>query len=149
MTEPLAWAVKMSFRRYIQGAGGTVAVTAPAAEEGAFYVFPRATDSFADGEVRYLGAVRFAAHSGALDLLLADPGVHFQDGRVALTVADPEQSDERITLAWLSEMEDAVAAPGRREFWPALTEEGTRLFGGVYPTHALLDPVSFVPEWRG
>lgn len=151
LAEPLAWAVKTSFRRYVQGAGGSVTVTPPAIEDGLFYVFPRSAGPHLDGEVRYEGELAFEAHFGALDLVLADPGIVYSEGRVALTVLDvtylPDRS-HRITIAWLSEMEDAVARPGRREFWPHLTEEGARLFGSVYPTNAPLDPLSFVPEWR-
>lgn len=149
--EPLAWAVKMSFRRYVQGAGGSITVSPPTVEDGLFYVFPRSTGAFSDGEVRYEGEVAFEAHFGALDLLLAEPGIVYSEGRVALTVMDamylPDRS-HRMTIAWLMEMDDAVGGPGRREFWPKLTEDGARLFGGVYPTNALLDPISFVPEWR-
>jgi hypothetical protein len=149
--EPLAWAVKMSFRRYVQGAGGTITVYPPAAEEGLFYLFPRSTAPSPEGEARYEGEVAFYAHFGALDVLLADPAIVFADGRVTITVLDamhlPDRS-HRMTIAWLSEMEDAVPSAGRREFWPHLTEEGAQLFGGVYPTNALLDPISFVPEWR-
>jgi Htaa len=38
----LRWGVKSSFRDYVIGVGGTIEVTAPAAEDGTAYRFPLA-----------------------------------------------------------------------------------------------------------
>ncbi|SEG63680.1 Immunoglobulin I-set domain-containing protein [Nonomuraea solani] len=78
----LDWGVKESFRTYITGsiAHGTITTGGGAADNGdGTFRFPLAKGTY-DTEQRtvllsYTGQVRFTGHSGALDLLIANPQV--------------------------------------------------------------------------
>ncbi|UFS61188.1 HtaA domain-containing protein [Subtercola endophyticus] len=153
----LVWGVKTSFRRYLRTAGGTIEVEAPATEDGFFFVFPvvsdaDSTDGDSERAVQFTGSVHFSAHFGALDFSLSDPAIVVRHSAIWLTVASassPAGRAERLMIALLTSGPDHTAAErteaGQIEFWPVLTAEGSHLFGDVYPTETMFDPL-YVPR---
>jgi hypothetical protein len=152
----LIWGVKESFRAYVTASGGTVDVTEPAQLDPAGFRFPLAESSVGDvfwaegklparGELRYTGEVRFQAHGGMLVVVIIDPSVVFEPGEATLTVVDtdylPDRS-KRLKMALL-DTEAIRIEPGSTgiEAPAALTEEGSRLLGDVYPAQTALDPL--------
>lgn len=148
----LAWNVKSTFRGYVQAAGGAIDVAEPAIESADRFCFPldRARPGPATvGIHRFAGSVRFTAHGGAMDLLVRDPWLHEEPGRVRLSVAGTEAtrtSGGRLFLAELDVVE-AVRTDDSRWYATAptvLLAEGAVAFDFRYPAGTTLAPVGYV-----
>ncbi len=94
------------------------------------------------GELAFTGGVAFSAHGGMLDVTLAEPVLAFDGKGALLTVADVARpgSGTRAVIATLSggphaPTDETIA------FLPLLTEDGSALFGSVYPPGEALDPL--------
>jgi len=144
----LIWGVKESFRNYVKGSGGTIDVASPARSEADRFAFPFAGS--VDGELRYAGEVRFAAHGGMLSVAIIDPWIVFGPEEAALTVVDtdylPDRS-RRLPIARIDTREPRAGASV--EAAVALTVQGSRLLGDVYAPHTALDPVVFAIPAEG
>lgn len=121
----------------MRSSSGSVTVVAPANRAGESYEFP------GSGNTQpgiFSGAVRFVAHGGLLDVVLANPMLEWASETGSLTVASrlvgsgPRYEIARLTDAKPQD-DGGVAADVR------LTVLGSRLFGEVYPPGASLDPV--------
>ena len=151
----LRWEIKSSFREYVIGTGGTIAVAAPASVADACYRFPRSADpaaasapAAADSVLRFCGTVSFTAHHGLLRLVVADPWIHFggRHGQLSIGAAAAGQAaGSRIILADL-EIPDATRC-GALLCWAEaaarLATDGTAAFDFNYPPGTELSPVSF------
>jgi hypothetical protein len=131
----MAWAVRSSFITYVSGSGGTIELADGAAmtDAGEFY-FPPKAESLSDRDsiLGFRGSVRFRAHFGMLDVLIADPivrrgpdrtatlSVHTGKGMTSVAViAQGETIREAGVTMWLN-------SP------TSLTATGAELFGGSY-----------------
>lgn len=140
----LVWGVRASFVRYVlaqpDGRCDTHGVTVLDGEE---FIFPSAEPADAADAadvLHFTGTVSFAAHGGALRLVVADPSLErlpgSDDGRQwGLMIADADGTG-RACLAVLGGDD---TAPSGREL--RLTEEGAGLFGGYYRAGDALDPL--------
>ncbi|MEU7382124.1 MULTISPECIES: HtaA domain-containing protein [unclassified Streptomyces] len=132
----LCWSIRQSFERYVLAAGGTVSCGDGARREGDVFVFDG--ERMAEGSYRFTGSVRFEAHGGFLDVLIADPMVECADGDARMTVAvSPEPSGRRVHLARVVDLAGTEPAVANLR----LTVEGARLLGDVYSPGDLLDPL--------
>jgi len=155
----LTWPVRESFLAYVNRTGGRITIVEPAYPGARGFAFPHAPaaghtsgggpapDSGArrTGELAFTGGVAFSAHGGALDITLAEPVLVLDDQGALLTVADPARPGHgiRAVIAVLAGHPHA----GTREtaaLVPLLTEDGSALFGDVYPPGEAMDPL-FVP----
>ncbi|WP_337187325.1 HtaA domain-containing protein [Phenylobacterium sp.] len=144
----LIWGVKQSFRAYVEGSGGTIAVSdgAGRADDGTF-AFEAADDSDlafgADGTLsgvgRFRGQVAFKAHGGMLSVTLTDPWVEATDAGLVLSVA--ETAARRTAIAKLDTAALAPAADGTAELPAVITLDGMTIVGDHYPPGTPLDPV--------
>ena len=158
----LTWPVRESFLGYVNRMGGRITIVRPARPATRGFSFPHVPtaivpgSSAADGfdavrgairELAFTGAVAFSAHGGTLDFAIADPVLVFDDQGVLLTVSD-SAARGRGTRAVIAELDDGSPAHGGGEtvaLVPRLTEDGSGLFGGVYPAGETMDPL-FVPR---
>jgi large repetitive protein len=155
----LTWPVRESFLAYVTSTGGRITIVEPAYPGTRGFAFPHApaaghaggagpaADSGGGrtGELAFTGGVAFSSHGGELDITLAEPVLVFDDQGALLTVADPVRPGGgiRAVIAVLAGQPHA----GTREtaaLVPLLTEDGSALFGGVYPPGEAMDPL-FVP----
>jgi hypothetical protein len=157
----LTWAVKASFLAYVSRMRGRITLVEPAYPAAAGFAFPHAPVAYRGeaggtapdageravpvGELAFTGGVAFSAHGGMLDVTLAEPVLVFDGKGTLLTVADiarPGSGTRRViaTLACgpYAPTDETIA------FVPLLTEDGSALFGSVYPPGEALDPL-FVP----
>jgi hypothetical protein len=135
----LTWAIRVSFVRYVNSAGGTVSLAPPATWTGEHFVFPlveRSEDEFGV-LLAFGGEVAMAAYEGMLNVQVADPSVLITGGVGILTAANLARS-ERYVLADLT-LRTPDARVGPVEFDAALHESAVGLFGGVYEPGAPLD----------
>jgi Htaa protein len=142
----LTWGIKQSFRAYVRSSGGAVGVAAPAEPVDDVFAFPRAeTDQSPADEVRFGGGVRFDAHGGMLSVALLEPWLVLGPSGGEVTVVDTDYLPDlsrRLTIARLVG-EPSVDEAGRVAMGAALTAQGSRLLGDVYPAQTVLDPVLF------
>lgn len=158
----LTWGVKESFRAYI---GSAIANGSWEVSDGATYETPSFGWTVAEGsvdpvtgegQVAFTGTITFTGHEGILNLVLADPIVHFgadgttllldvrsNDTSGALTVDEQDVEFATVPL----EIAGAIE-PGGAQSWPGLapvvlTEAGAAAFGGFYAAGDELDPISF------
>ncbi|MDV8079569.1 HtaA domain-containing protein [Rhodococcus sp. IEGM 1370] len=146
----LTWGIRRSFIRYISGLPDGAHATFDGAYlgDGSYFTFPGA-DRTADrhSELAFCGIVRIAGHGGMLDVLIADPGIEHNSGDPVLTIVDPAhwpKRNHRLVLARLTPMDDAASTTGsssERRWSAVLTEPGSAVFGGNYPSGTDLDPV--------
>lgn len=156
----LQWGLKESFRSYISGtiANGEWEVSDGAEYETPQFIWSSGTGQVdpeaGTGEVSFTGTVSFSGHDGALDLVIANPTVEFEDGgKVALlldvrsTDIDGEESvDEQQT--WFAESaSDQPFAPSGDTFEivelpMVLTNSGASAFAGFYEAGGELDPIT-------
>jgi hypothetical protein len=155
-SEPMAslcWGVKSSFRDYVLGVGGTIEVTAPAAEDGTAYRFPLGggpggRNAGSGDPLKFTGSVRFSAHQGLMRLVVTEPWIHRTDGAMRLSIAGGPAArsvGDRLLLA------DLVATEPHRSgqllIWsdvPAcLASEGAAAFDFHYRPGAELAAVTF------
>ena len=157
----LTWAVKASFLADVNRARGRITLVTPAYPAATGFAFPHvpaayrgeggcaAPDAgegaFPVGELAFTGGVVFRAHGGALDVTLAEPVLVFDDKGALLTVADMARPGSG-TRAMIATLASGPPAPtdATIALVPLLTEDGSALFGGVYPPGEAMDPL-FVP----
>ncbi|MGW1547240.1 HtaA domain-containing protein [Streptomyces sp. NPDC002346] len=147
----LAWGVKASFRDYVRQAEGAMEVRGKATHGPDGFVFPAVDSSQFDpvsglGELRFEGEVHFTAHHGMLSVTVADPRIAIGPTGAVLTVLDPDylpDRSHRIKVARLGPVTRAVDEVTWAQVTAALTVQGSRLLGDVYPVNTPLDPVSF------
>lgn len=132
----LQWGIKSSLLRYVQGMpDGTIEVSRGAAETAEGFVFP-ATFTV-EGELSFRGTVTLTGHGGMLHLPLSDPALVAEGAGWALTIADPDNADERLQFAragQLIETDRGLCAVGT-----VLTSDGADLFFGPYVAGTPLD----------
>jgi hypothetical protein len=149
----LSWSLKQSFKDYVQALpDGLEELHAGASVAGnGTYTFPQAAvrASADQGRVfRFAGKLAFSGYAGLLHVLVAEPWVEEAAGTWILSVVDPDSRTSppaRIPLAQLPELYLSADDGQIRGSCtaPALTFEGTYLFGGVYPPGSLMDPLEF------
>jgi hypothetical protein len=157
----LTWPVRESFLGYVNRMGGRITIIGPARPGARGFSFPHALAASAPGpgeadglgagggpmrELAFGGAVAFVAHGGALDVVIADPVLVFDDLGVLLTVRDSALpgSGTRAVIAELASGSPTPADGETVALVPRLTSDGSALFGGVYPAGETMDPL-FVP----
>ena len=136
----LGWGVKQSFRAYVEGSGGSIALDGGAAraDDGTF-VFAATADSdlaldggALSGTGRFAGKIAFQAHGGLLSVTLTDPWVEPAGDGWVLSIA--ETATRRTAIAKLGAVEDGAL--------PAVTTlDGMMILGDHYPPGTQLDPV--------
>lgn len=141
----LYWGVRESFIAYVSGnPDGQVYGDGGVETDGeGTFRFPLASATHEGGSWRiaFEGVVRFIAHGGMLDVMLAEPVLELDGASGALIVTHGEQ-ERRI-------LDVEPAAPVEIEggwlvFPPlaaTLTADGSTLFGGVYPAGEAFDPL--------
>lgn len=151
----LTWGVKASFRSYVAGpiAQGSISTTG-ASTSGNSFVFGQSSGGSFDGSTgtaNYAGSVRFAGHSGLLDLTLSNPSVTV-DSPTAGTLFLSVNGGGPVAFATLSLGAGNRTNVGGAVLWsdvPAsLTSTGAGAFSfngsPFYGAGTALDPVSFV-----
>ncbi|MBO1901320.1 HtaA domain-containing protein [Leucobacter weissii] len=149
----LRWAIRDSFLRYVTViAAGRVQVDGVERDGEGRFVFPlRAVGREGDDwHLSFGGSVRFTAHNGFLDVLVAAPEVLIGPGGGVLAT---HRREDEASLTPLVELD-----PGEPEFdgdsavWPSiatrLLEAGAEQFGGAYQAGADLAPIAMRMERR-
>src|ERR1700722_13727149 len=152
----LTWAVKASFLAYVNRMRGRITLVKPAYPAAAGFAFPHAPAAdraegggaapgageraVPVGELGFTGGVAFSAHGGMLDVTLAEPVIVFDGQGALLTVAGLARPGGG-TRAVIATLADGPSAPTGETtaFVPLLTEDGSVLFGGVYPPGEAMD----------
>ncbi|KQR37448.1 HtaA domain-containing protein [Microbacterium sp. Leaf159] len=143
----LRWAVRESFLRYVTViARGTVETDGVDTDATGRFVFPlRARRLTDDGwHLSFSGSVRFTAHNGFLDVLIAAPEVivSASGGVLATHVAEDPQS--LLPLLEIAPIEPETRADGLH--WDAvptlLRDDAVTHFGSVYASGAEMAPLS-------
>lgn len=147
----LSWSIKESFRAYMKGVGGTIELVAPAKIVGTQYLFPMSAVKIPAKQTvcTFAGAVRCRAHEGLMQVLLADPWIHFDGpGRGRLSVAaEPHHRlpENRLPIADLTFPEPAES--GGLLCWDGagarLAASGAATFDFNYAPGTELSAVSF------
>lgn len=142
----LAWGVKDSFVRYINGSIAKGQVSgAWGAGSGQF-----STQS-QRGLVNYGGGMHFTGHNGQLDLSISNPSILVTGPGAATLYAtvsskgyngNPGVSNQRIAFANLS-FSGAVASGQPVTAGATLTQQGAQAFAGFYQPGEALDSVTF------
>lgn len=158
----LNWSVKQSFLAYVNRSRGRITLVEPAYPGEGGFAFPHApavrrTPSHGSAcdaderaiqvsELAFTGGVAFSAHGGALDITLAEPIIVIDDQGALLTVIGSARpgGGTRAVIAELTDHPHA-STDAAIAFMPLLTDDGSALFGGVYPPGEAMDPV-FVPR---
>lgn len=141
----LYWGVRESFIAYVAGNPDGQVYGDGGVEtdgEGTFrFPLASAAGEGASWRIAFAGVVRFVAHGGMLDVMLAEPVLELGGEVGALVVTHGEQ--ERRIL----EVESAppVEIDGAWLVFPplatTLTADGSHLFGDVYPPGEPFDPL--------
>ncbi|MFJ8045021.1 HtaA domain-containing protein [Kitasatospora sp. NPDC096147] len=158
----LDWGVRRTFRDYVTGtiAKGGWQLEGGAADGGAFFRWTPAKGAYdpATGELTaaFTGTVRFRGmESGGaygLDLALTSPAVKVAGGKGTLSAdvsgKSPNGEAQQLTGVPLATFDAAALKPEggllkAAELPLALTEEGSKAFGGLYPAGTAMDPLSF------
>ena len=144
----LTWGVKASFRSYVEGAGGFIALAdgATRTQEGTcvFTALPGgdltiAPDGSADGAIRLQGTVTFEAHGGMLKSTLTELGVEAGTDGLVLTALDTQLGRDRLVIAELGPVEvgpNEVVTLGAK-----ITLDGMYQIADNYPPGTELDPL--------
>lgn len=154
----LSWGVKESFRRYVEGAGGSIEAGegAERTPDGGF-VFEAVSGPFTgpglklgsdgrpQGKAEFRGAVRFEAHGGMLSVWVADPMLEIGPERAGLSVAEGGPNGRRLEIAKLDPAAAATGLGGEIVIPAAITMEGMQVLGDHYPPGTPLDPVRLKP----
>jgi hypothetical protein len=144
----LTWTIRRSFLDYLSsladgravlGRGATVSpphgVTFP----------PRGAEIDAAtgiGGAWFTGDVRFTAHHGLLQVVIADPRLDLRQGTGTITIST---GTVHLAMAEFSVEYAHVGGDGRwRAYDVRLTESGAALFGGAYLPGDTLDPFTTV-----
>ena len=143
----VSWAIKASFLAYVRRSSGTITVVAPARSGDNGFEFPLIRPA-TRGELVFSGGVAFTAHGGMLDVLVAEPVVAGDPGELALSVGDHRDPSNAALRRCIARLEVAAPHPTMAvvALRPRLTDEGSALFGGVYPAGSELDPLLLAPE---
>ncbi|MFI5623375.1 HtaA domain-containing protein [Nocardioides sp. NPDC051685] len=141
-SDGMAWALKVSFRRYLRTALGVEHAAAGAGylADGRFY-FPIAHSDFdveaVMGSISAEGEITFHGHGGLIDLTLARPTVALCAGSGTVSVmangTPTELADVR--LMEVTRGDDVVAFA----FNTRLRAAATHLFDDVYPPGTMFD----------
>lgn len=130
----LVWAIRDSFRAYIEGlpdAETTLADGAGASPEG----FSFRVGAFPGFE----GSLRIRAHDGALDITFASPALEAQRDGIVLTA---DTGAGRLPIARLLDLAALPeAGSAARAADVALTPAGSEWLGGVYAPWTRMAPV--------
>ncbi|MFF2961103.1 HtaA domain-containing protein [Streptomyces sp. NPDC057963] len=160
----LDWGVKKSFRSYVTGpiAHGKVETTAGATASGDGYRFPDATGHFDadaqtlnagfDGKVRFLGHEENGTYTldlsltrmkiqvnGAKGTLIADVSTKDRETKKVSTYTGLAVADLKLPKGGLAAKNGVVALSSVPA---ALTADGTKAFGGMYPAGEQLDALT-------
>lgn len=144
-TGSMRWAVKSSFQHYVQAIARGTSTVIDGAEltAGGVFEFPL-TEVGQDAGTRLLsfgGTVRFEAHHGFLDVTLSGLRLALSPDRGELSIAGP--ASDRITIATFTPPVP-VDDQGRAQWSglvPYLTEDGSEVFGNVYPAGTEFAPL--------
>jgi hypothetical protein len=131
----MAWAVRSSFVAYVSGSGGTIELADGAAmtDAGEFYFPPKAGSvSDRDSVLGFRGSVRFRAHFGMLDVLIADPTVRLEPDRTATLSVDTGNGMTNVAVIARGETIREAGVTMWLNSPTSLTEMGAELFGGSY-----------------
>lgn len=144
----LVWALDSSFRAYVTGAGGTVAGSSGASDDGTVTTFPLSgstIDASYAGTASFAGTLTFDAYGGALHLSFADPAVRITGPTTAAVEATVASG--RIDLATVDLATATVTSSGGVVTFAGatttLTSAGSTAFGGTYPAGRMLAPLTF------
>jgi hypothetical protein len=156
-TGSLTWGVRESFRNYVQGpiARGNIALGGGAAanRDGTFQ-FPAAAGATRTAAA-FTGTVRFTGHDGQMDMTIANPRVEISGttGTLFVDVLSPTPSEgqageqRNVAFATLDLSRVRPVESAGSVSWSnvpaALTEAGSRAFGGNYRAGQAFDPISF------
>lgn len=142
----LTWGVKASFRRYVEGAGGSITLSEGATrnEEGEFVFTAIAggdltiePDGSASGAMRFKGTVSFDAHGGMLKATLAELGLEVQDDGLVLTALEAPMNQGRCAIAKLGKVN--VDSDGAVTLAAEITLDGMYQIADNYPPGTELD----------
>ena len=144
----LTWGVKASFRAYVEGMEGTIAVSDGATrnDDGAF-VFEAipggdlsiGSDGSASGSMRFQGTVAFEAHGGMLKSTLSELGLEVTEDGLVLTVQD-QMGDDRCAIAKVDGPQSET--DGRLHLRTEITMDGMYQIADNYPPGTELDPIT-------
>lgn len=134
----LEWSIKLSFLRYVGGAGGQASVTHGGTMTAPnVFCFSPLADAEIDESMCFMGDVRFSAHAGMLFVRIANPRLVRTDESWTMIVDDPYDTSGEGTLLPLvtCTLTEDTREPGIRA-WVGrdvvLTPEGVELFNEVY-----------------
>lgn len=140
-TRVLHWGIKSSLIEYITDMGGEIEIRSPATSEGNGFIFPQqrmCTTSHDQGVYSFDGGIRMTAHGGILDVTILSPRVVLGLSSGYLEVSQPDGTV--LTVATLTVRHDRTPCQQR---WDAtLTSAAGSLFGRMYPSGTVLDPVT-------
>ena len=137
----LGWGVKQSFRAYVEGSGGSIALDGGAgrAADGTFMFEAMADSDLAlddgalSGTGRFTGKLVFQAHGGLLSVTLTDPWVEPAGDGWVLSIA--ETATRRTAIAKLDAIQDGALSA-------VTTLDGMMILGDHYPPGTQLDRVT-------
>lgn len=133
----LAWAVKESFQRYVEGNEGTITISEPASRDGFDIVFPGIAET--ESIWAFQGEVHFEAHGGVLSVHIADPVIEWQGLDGMLTVRASSGMNARpVPFARLRASDGTIGSAAAH-----LTPGGARMLGDVYAPGTLIEPLKF------
>ncbi|WP_394554818.1 HtaA domain-containing protein [Agromyces sp. MMS24-JH15] len=143
----LQWAVRDSLIRYVTViARGTYEVGGGAVEgDGGVFSFPlrHAAQEGADWRLSFAGSVRFSAHHGLMDILIADPEVVVGPEGGVLATHRADDPDDLLAVVALGPASPAAA--GGELVWADVRTElaaaAVPLFGTVYPAGTEMAPL--------
>jgi hypothetical protein len=142
----LTWAIKQSFLRYVESAGGNISLAPPARWESERFVFSSNGRSETQDEIQFTfdGELAISAYSGLLDVQIADLALVLKGDQGILSAATLLRS-HRYSLAKLSRR-FTTHSTGPVECDAVLHDDAIGVFGGVYPSGTALDSVTISRE---
>lgn len=146
----LTWGVSAGFREYLEALPDSATTCTDGCTElqGQFLFLQWQSETSGSGEFRFAGTVHFAGHAGMLDVRIIEPEILMFDDGWVLTVTEPGGRPGAVARTPLVRLPDLTLAcqgdytHGTCES-PELTFEGTYLFGNVYRTGYLMEPLQF------
>lgn len=141
------WCIKNSFLQYIMRSNGQCSVTDGATlHHGRTFSYKTSGAPRVPRRFEFEGDVRFLAHGGRLFVRVANPWVTFRyDDEAVLCIADPvgsNQDSKRVVMATSSTSIIEAEFSELTLTDVVLTDEGSDLFGNVYPAGTLFEPIS-------
>jgi hypothetical protein len=143
MSTALRWGIKDSFVKYVVGQpDGVITVHGGATrtDDGNFVFMGTPDDPW-----RFQGTVRFTAHGGFLDIVVANPKIDVIGDTWRLTVEEASGGSGTAIGRFVHEgvsLEDYRAGSASPSLH--LTTLGSQILGGVYPAGTELDVPVFV-----